>query len=61
MVGRLISYLRGASEGNLVDVHVLSDGGSGGRAHAGQDVDDAFREAHLQTTTTTTTRGMLRV
>ena len=34
-----------AGEGDLVDVHVLADGGAGGRAVAGHDVDDAIGEA----------------
>src|SRR5262249_42204635 len=36
-----------AGEGNLVDVHVSADGGTGGRAVAGHDVDDAVGEAGL--------------
>ena len=34
-----------AGEGDLVDVHVAGEGGAGGRAVAGHDVDDAVGEA----------------
>lgn len=37
----------GAGEGDLVDVHVGGDGGAGGTAEAGDDVDDAGGEAGL--------------
>ena len=37
----------GAGEGDLVDVHVRGEGGAGGLAEAGDDVDDSGREAGL--------------
>lgn len=37
----------GTSEGDLVDVHVAGDGGTGNTAKAGDDVDDTGREASL--------------
>ena len=37
----------GASEGNLVNVHVRGNGGTGGLTKAGDDVDDTRREASL--------------
>lgn len=37
----------GASEGDLVDVHVCGDGGTGDLAEAGDDVDDTRGEASL--------------
>src|SRR5205807_1777969 len=46
--GRLADQLAGrvfAGEGDLVDVHVTADGGAGGRAVTGHDVDDAVGEA----------------
>lgn len=38
---------RGAGEGDLVDVHVGGDGGTGGPSEARDDVDDAWGEAGL--------------
>lgn len=37
----------GTSEGNLVNVHVAGDGGTGGATETGDDVDDTGREAGL--------------
>lgn len=44
-----MSYLCGASERHLVDIHVSCYGSSGRRSHTRQDIHNPFRKTNLET------------